>query len=411
MSCSVDNPEILGPIYDGDEVIIGATNILGSKLTLSYLNIHPTSVGGKENTYITTGVIETFDPNTVPRYKINFLSEDPGGSSNPYVFFTLTNAAQIMANCPKENSSKENSLTCKSGIGNIPNAGIGVTTYPNENVQGYPASTNPKASFLYPGPPAPIQLMAVDGTTPWFPLTSNPRQPKIGKYVVALSNVPYYMNAILEGEPMEKVNTIASLNGGETIECTPNSTTPSGCETQYYIIPTTFLESNSGRIKNTTEAALCKNCEPTAGPSAILSAFCSIGCNPKINAGQFWCSGKRNNIDQLDCTKVCKYGFTDKNDCNDNCFYDYCRGGRQCDGDCKSSCSKKTDICTLEKNEMYTCVPISLPGSTEEDPGTQPDDAGLTTTEIVGIAVVALFIVGLIIFVIYEWGTAYNKTT
>jgi len=55
MSCSADNPEILGPIYDGDEVIIGVTTTTispNSNPTLSYLCVTPSSVKGNENTYI-----------------------------------------------------------------------------------------------------------------------------------------------------------------------------------------------------------------------------------------------------------------------------------------------------------------------------------------------------------------------
>jgi len=412
MSCSADNPEILGPIYDGDEVIIGVTTTTispNSNPTLSYLCVTPSSVKGNENTYIKSCSFDNvFDPNALPRYKIHFLSPDPLGSDNPYVFFTLNNAKTIKANCPQQFSG----LSCESGITNINPAGLGVTTYPEETISGYPESESPKASFLYPGAPAPIQLVPADGTTTsWFPLTNKPRQPRNANYVLALSNVPYFMNSILEGNPVKKVNTIAAL--GNTIKCTPNRNTESGCETQYYIIPTKFFESNSARIKKSTEADLCKNCELTMGPSAILGALCSIGCNPNINAGQFCCSGKCKS-EQLDCTKVCKYGFTDEKDCLDNCFYDYCRAGRQCGGDCKSSCAKQGDICMLDKNDEYKCVPLSLPrsevaGVGGEDPGTHSEDKGLITTEIVGIAILALFLIGFVIFVIREWAKAYNE--
>ena len=399
MSCSVDSPEILGPIYDGDEVIIGVTYKEGSSTTLGFLYVQPNPVGANENNFFgVSGGSILFTPENVPRFKINFLSEDRSGSNNPYVFFTMANRKEIMDGCPKKGG------TCKNGIGNISNSGIGVTSYSAETFIGYPSGPT-KESFLYPGPPAPIQLMAADGTTPWFPLTSNPREPLRGDYVLALSNVPYYMNAIVEGRRAEKVNVIASLST-DVIQCTtgPGVT----CETKYYIIPTSYFESNSARIKDVSGASLCKACAPASGTSAILGAFCSVGCNPQLNHGQFCCSGKCSE-DQIDCTKVCKYGFTDKNECNDNCFYDYCTGGRQCDEDCKSSCPKQTSVCTLT-NDTYSCVPLSIPGNGGLT-GPQGNNTGLTTTEITTIAVLALFIIGLVIFVIYAWGTAYNKTT
>ena len=151
MSCSADNPGILGPIYDGDEVIIGVTTIQkqnsNPKTTLSYLCISPFPVRENENTYITSCSFDSnFDPktNTVPRYKIHFLSPDPLGTDNPYVFFTLNNAKTIKANCPQQFPGK----SCESGITNINPAGLGVTTYPEETISGYPESENPKASFL-----------------------------------------------------------------------------------------------------------------------------------------------------------------------------------------------------------------------------------------------------------------------
>ena len=397
MTCNADKPEVLGPILDGDEVIIGVTFEVGTtteETAFGFLNVVSTTIDKEENNFYVLNGAGNFDPKTVPRFTINFLSDDPSGGNNPYVFFTLNNGKDVRASCG-----------CTSGITNISFPGIGVTSYPQTSAAAnYPSfsSSNPKVKFLYPGPAAPIQLIANDGTTPWFPLTNDPKEPRNGKYVLALSNVPYTMNAIVEGQKFDDVNIIASLVGVD-IECTLGSG-PGGCKKQiYYIIPTKFFESSSG-------STLCKACEENSGEDAILGSFCSVGCgtfsktsSPMFN---FCCSGNCE-ISELDCTKVCKYGFTNKNDCTDKCFYDYCTLGKQCSGDCKSSCPSLTSICTL-KGTTYTCIPLTIPGS-GTGPNGNNDTVGLSSTEIIVIMIISVFVFGLIIYVIYAWGTEYNK--
>lgn len=393
MTCKVESTEIIGPIFDGDEVIIAPTfefTINGeTKTSLGYLDIANTNPVGKEDNFyvINSNEDQPFNPKTVPRFKIHFLSKDPNGGNNPYVFFVLNNPKEVHLSC-----------NCTSGITNIPFAGIGVTSYPPTITPQTPQfdTDDPKVKFIYPGPPAPIQLIAANGATPWFPMTDNPKNPTSANYALALSNVPYTMNAVVEGERFENINTIASIDA-INLRCTPGRG-PGGCKKQiYYIIPTKFFESTTG-------SSLCKACVETSNNDAALGAFCSVGCQfaKNNNINTFFCCDGDCNGEGLDCSNVCKYGFTDKKDCTDNCFYQYCKAGQHCNGDCKSSCQNQTDICTLKDN-TYSCIPLPIP------PVINALD--LSTTEIVVIAIIALFIIALVIYVIYAWATEYNKPT
>lgn len=414
-NCKPSSTQVIGPILDGDEVIIGVVNPDGSLGYLSAaetISFFGTVFVNRGSTEVINGQDATALGGTIPRFQIHFLAndpsnpsfEDPSGNNNPLVFFTLTNGKSVQSRCGSQCSGLAPAT-------NLESPGLSATYFRpcremfvgSERVcVDNKATTSDR--YLSPGAPVPIQLIAVNGERSWFPLTLPENvPPDQGKYVLALSNIPYTMNAIIGGRRFDNIAV------AEDFVFDPMDFFFSGVlltttkPQEYYIIPTKYLTSNLG----VSMGGGCADC--AANTDGGLGALCSIGCRlPQSSnpAAKYCCSGTCRSGDGLDCTKACKYGFTQEDDCKARCFYNYCKTTEpSCSGDCKSTCPTVTafdlvgGVCTLGSTG-YFC---------ESRTGTiGPDDDGLTTTEIAIIIIIAAFIVAVIIYVLYTWGTAYN---
>jgi len=415
-NCKPSSTQVIGPILDGEEVIIGVVNPDGSLGYLSAaenLSFFGTVFLNRPDEVISQDA--TALPDTIPKFQINFLANDPdnptfsdpSGNNNPLVFFTLTNGKKLQSRC-----GDCDGLT---SVKNLEFPGLSVTYYRpcrEAIVRNQRLCVDNKATdsdrYLSPGAPVPIQLVAVNGERSWFPLTlpeDVPPSDPNAKYVLALSNIPYRMNAIIGGRTFTNIavpDEYVIPQGRSIFEYGVELTTEKPQE--YYIIPTKFFTSNLGA----SMGGGCTDC--AANTDGGLGALCSIGCRlPQSSGpgGRYCCSGRCRDGDGLDCTKVCKYGFTQEDDCKDRCFYNYCKTTESpCNGDCKSTCPTVTafdlvgGVCTLGSNG-YFCE--SRTGTIGPDNGN-----GLTTTEIAAIIIVAAFIAAVIIYVLYAWGTAYN---
>jgi len=423
-NCKPSSTQVIGPILEGDEVIIGVVNPDGS---LGYLGakeeeapLFGTAFISQDSTKAILDRDNTMLLDSIPRFQINFLANDPSypsfndpsGNNNPLVFFTLTNGEEVRSRC-----SNCKGLIPVQKVLEAP--GLSVTNYrtcrqfdPLGSSERLCVDNKATKSnrYLSPGAPVPIQLIAVNGERSWFPLTlpeNLPPSDPNAHFVLALSNIPYRMNAFIGGRCFTNIAVAEEFfplttQSGET---NPNYGVFLSTEKpqEYYIIPTKYFTSNLG----VSMGGGCADC--AANKDGGLGALCSIGCRlpqSSNSEGKYCCSGTCRSSDGLDCTKVCKYGFTQEDDCKDRCFYNYCKiTEAPCNGDCKSTCPTVTafdlveGVCTLGPNG-YFC---------ESRTGTiGPDNKGLTTTEIVAIIIIAAFIAAIIIYVLYAWGSAYN---
>lgn len=405
VKCKPTTTQVIGPILDGDEVIIGAVQGSGMSRTFNLLNV-ANDDDGQFTSFTLADASEVASTNNrttredVPKFRIWFLSEDASGGENPLVFFTFSDGNAV-------NKGEECNGGCigVSPTSTLPFPGISATYYtPSDG-----SEATPSTRYLSPGAPSPLQLVAVDGERSWFPMTLPiVGSPKDRKYVLALSNVAYTINAFINGKKYENVAVpdgfIPKQSGNITVQSAElNSSDPQ----VYYIIPTKYFTSTAG-----SEKGLCSDCSPNTDGG--LGAFCSVGCTVSTisatsDAG-ICCdeSCLEEGSGALDCTKVCKYGFTQKDDCKDRCFYNYCTiKESSCGGDCKSACPPSgpfgliTNVCLLDQTtNSYMCTTATGATGTNE---------GITTTEIAIIALATALIFGLVIFAIYAYGTNYSK--
>jgi len=405
--CKPANPQILGPILEGDEVIIAATSGPPDNRVFGFLR--PALTGESPNPFTIFRVVDannittdngTQIANEVPKYQIWYFSDSLSTNPNPFVFFTLSN----------ENAVNKGALCGGECDGVVPKPGDGLP-FPGISATYYPsvATIPPDTRYLAPGSPTPLQLVPTNNERTWFPLTV----PTIGdpdnvKYVLALSNVEYTINAFIAGNIYQNVALSANFesrsSGDIRVPTVTNLATDNGSQ-KYYLIPTRYFSSNRGvGVSNT----LCKDCEKSNDGG--LGAFCSLGCristiDPNVDAG-ICCDSSCTNGNGLDCTKVCQYGFTSKTDCRDACFYRYCKNNEPaCNGDCKSPCSPTgtfaniTETCTLT-GAQFVCM--SATGAT----GT---NLPLTSTDIAIIILATVIILSIIFYVIYAFSTNYSK--
>nr|QBK91816.1 MAG: hypothetical protein LCPAC304_01540 [Pithovirus LCPAC304] len=409
--------EIIGPILDGDEVIIAGefpVEVGIGFTTLRFLtaeffrtaNAPTEGFSAFRWKSAVSAASSTKIIDSVPRFTIHYLANDPNpDTSNPLVFFTLNNNKAV--NEGGDCQGRCVGVVSKTDPPDLVFPGIAATFYP-------PASTIPPVKstqrYLAPGAPSPLQLIAtggVEGERSWFPLTLPAGQPpQDSKYVLALSNVAYTMNAVIAETQYKDVGVVKDFFQEQIFPGPPTLfktvAIPVSDKQFYYIIPTKYFTSTQG-----PDTKGCEDCK--ANTDGGLGAFCSVGCTVSTITNNFGgngicCEEECIMMGGLDCTQVCKFGFTQADDCKEECFYNYCTlKEASCSGDCKSSCPKNkigviTEVCIL--GEMgYAC---------QTGTGGPPLDQGLTTTEIAIIAIAAAFVTGLIIYAIYVFGTEYN---
>ncbi len=395
--------EIIGPILDGDEVIIagefpvqvGSTFLRSLRFLTAKLVETP--LGGTKAfsafqwTSGSSAASSTEIADSVPRFIIHYLANDPNPSTNnPLIFFQLNNGAAV-----KDGGDCQGSCLGMTSQTNLVFPGIEATFYPTDADVIPPVKSTQR--YLAPGAPSPLQLISTKEERSWFPLTlPATKTPRDSKYVLALSNVGYTMNAVIAGTKYNDVGVVKTFSPTFLTTAIPVSD-----KQIYYIIPTKYLTSTQGPDKVGCEA--CK-----ANTDGGLGAFCSVGCTvstvPNNGNEDSICCKNCPVGGELDCAGVCKFGFTQADDCEEGCFYNYCTTKQpSCSGDCKSSCPESnfgviTDVCVLGE-AGYAC-----------QTGPSPTGAAqrLTTTEIAIIAIAAIFVTGLIIYTIYVFGSEYH---
>lgn len=407
--CKPANPQVIGPILEGEEVIIAASSGPSNNRVFGFLA--PVRTGEAPNQFTSFRII---DPNNianddstdivdnVPKYQIWYFSDSLSTNPNPFVFFTLSNENAV-------NKSGRCNGGCDGVTSNprdgLPFPGISATFYPSTS------TISSDTRYLAPGTPTPLQLVPANNERTWFPLTV----PTVGdpdnvKYVLGLSNVGYTINAFISGNTYQNIALPASFeprqSGDITVSTVTNLATASGSQV-YYLIPTKYYTSNRGTNNN---VSLCKDCEKSGDGG--LGAFCSIGCrlstaNSTSDSG-ICCDSSCTSGNGLDCTKVCQYGFTSKTDCRDACFYRYCKNDEsECTGDCKSACSPTGTFANITQTCTFTGAGFVCTSPT----GVTGTNLPLTSTDVAIIVVVTVVILAIIFYVIYTFATEYNRNT
>lgn len=410
-NCKPQSPQVLGPILDQDEVIIGVVGLDGK----SFGPLVPASGVGPSASIFTMGSSADIKPTDgklspeVPKFRINYLAPDQAtsGADHPVVFFTTVNGAQAKEGCAK--NQFEIDCVGLTSTTSVPFPGISVAPIqPCNNCLASSNSATAKNRYLVPGAPVPLQLIPVGGEGSWFPQTYPlpPAPSESGKFALALSNVPYTINAVVGGESYTDV----SISTFFPFEAQDGAFLENTSPQQIYIIPTKYFSSNRGA--ELTAGASCPDC--AANPDEGWGAFCSIACRPQFRAG----SNQTPRGSSYDCDRggsanscfgSCKYGFTQLDECKDGCFYRYCKSGEpRCNGDCKSPCAPTgpfmvTDNVCVLKDGSYGCVIAKSVTGTNGDV--------LTSTEIAVIAIVSAVLLGIVIYVIYAWASEYNKAS
>jgi hypothetical protein len=407
MDVSKISPQILGPILDGDEVIIAVRTSAGRiRIVDLFCDV------GRNIDYFILDNPNLFGETLTPRFNVNFFSPDNEGSKNPYVFFTIANSNEIPGSCVATKPSSQ-----------VPFPGIGLTQYPGfirctgsgNNVTCNTISPNSDGTGTYfasVGTPAPFQLVSTEGVTPWFPELIPPFSNNL---VLALSGVRYRMRSIVDGKIIDNIQFPIDI-GTETIDCI--TIEGGGCASQEIIlIPTRFYESQVG-------SNLCSNCE--LNRNAAKNALCALSCSGRFDATENVCCPndsersrgfERDSLgiitsstcpsDNLDCRNLCIFGFTQASDCNDGVFYDYCTSGKTCSGNCKSDCDGFAEVCRLTDTQTFKCMAISPTGTTGPTGTNNPFN--LSSTEIIIIATISLILLSVVIYVVFAWSDNISK--
>lgn len=428
--CNPQSPQVLGPILDGDEVIIGVVGLDGK----SFGPLVPAPLITFLGTIFTMGISSDIDPvngkisDEIPKFRINYLAEDSStsGANNPLVFFTTSNPAQAKAGCVKKSTLSSQICTGLTNTTSVPNPGISVSSIKMCNNCPGEISSNKATSenrYLVPGAPVPLQLIPVNGERSWFPQTYPlpPAPSNSGKFALALSNVAYTINAIVGGKIYKNVSISTFFPGllGTTRQPQNGAFLENTNSQQIYIIPTKYFSSNRG-----SELSVGSNCSDCiANPDEGWGAFCSIACRPQFKNGSslsgdfsYNCNSARGSGSSNNCYGSCKYGFTQKQECKDRCFYKYCKSGKpRCNGDCKSPCGPTgpfmvTDsVCVLD-NGIYGCVVSTGTTGSNENNGNNGNNGEIFSSIEIGIIViVSSLLLGIVIYVIYLWSSEYNK--
>lgn len=422
MNCKPASPQVIGPILDQDEVMIGVVGLNGK----TFLPLVAGSIGLTLGTIFTSGESTDirFDVDSrgelspsIPTFTINYLSRDQStsGADHPIVYFTTTNGAAAQGSC-RRNSTRENCVGL-AGVRSSSRPGIGVAPIPPcTNCSGTNSATSSNR-YLVPGSPVPIQLIPVNGEGSWFPQTY-PLPPSVdpGKFVTALSNVAYTMNAVIGGEVYNNVSISAFFpdinQNGAFLENTSAQ--------QIYIIPIKYFTSSRGTEQ--TAGVSCPDCADNTDGG--LGAFCSIACRAQFKDGDGGIDGITEYCcDPRDCgggaansCVSCQYGFTQKEECEDGCFYRYCKAGEpRCNGDCKRPCSPTgtfeivNQVCTLNDGS-YSCQNPSQSSTDTNNLGAvEPQSEVISSTEIAIIALSSAVLLGIVIYVVYIWAQKYQS--
>lgn len=407
-NCKPQSPQVLGPILDGDDVIIGVVGLDGK----SFGPLVPVLVNSFLGTIFTMGSPSDIAPVNgkispdIPTFQINYLAPDPAnsGADHPIVFFTITNQAQAKSGCIKN----FNSCVGLTSTTSVPYPGISLSPMkPCNNCPGGVAlnKATSKNRYLVPGAPVPLQLIPVNGERSWFPQTYPlpPAPTESGKFALALSNVAYTINAVVGGKSYKDVSISSFFPGNLQFNNLQNGAFLENTSAQQiYIIPTKYFSNNQG--SELSAGSSCGDC--IVNPDEGWGAFCSIACRPQFRNG-YNCEDRSGVGSANNCFGSCKYGFTQLDECKDGCFYRYCKSGEsRCKGDCKSPCAPTgafmvtDDVCVLD-NGNYSCV-IS-------ESMTGPNKNVLTSTEIAITATISIVLLGIVIYVIYAWVSEYNK--
>lgn len=173
-SCKPSTTQVLGPILDGDEVIIAALSSDGTTLESIVPRVSPQSGGNvnviPEFTYFTTddarsvaNADSTEISDDYPKFNIWYLSDSPEEQpdiqgTNPLVFFTFKNGSAVNAG-----------VSCNGDCtGVVPDQSL---KFPGISATYYPPAAGSKATpetrFLAPGKPTPLQLVAKNEERSW----------------------------------------------------------------------------------------------------------------------------------------------------------------------------------------------------------------------------------------------------
>lgn len=421
MNCKPASPQVIGPILDQDEVIIGVVGPFGK----SFLPLVPASLGLGLGTIFTYGESSDIRPNpnknlinsSIPKFTINYLSPDQStsGADHPIVFFTTKNGSTAQGSCRRGPSNEPCTGLVRVSGGTPPGIGVAPITPCSTCAMNNATSSN---RYLVPGSPTPIQLIPVNGEGSWFPQTY-PLPPAEGtKFVTALSNVAYTMNAVVGGKSYNNISISAFFDNPQNPQNGAYlwNTEPQ----QIYIIPTKYFTSKRGAD---SASLSCPDCADNTDSG--LGAFCSIACRAQFkNGNELLAEATGYCCDPQKCSSLgganncvsCQYGFTQKEECTDGCFYRYCKAGEpRCTGDCKRPCSptgtfKIVDkICVLDDG-AYSCQIPGRGDGSDELGAVESQSEVISSTEIAIVALVGATILGLIIYVIYIWADKYNQS-
>jgi hypothetical protein len=397
--------EILGPIYDGDEVILLLED---DNRTLYYLDL---SCANSNNPDVGTTVYArdfgtSFPPvNQLPTFTMRYVGTQTTtisvSTTNPqtnpglpYVMFLLNNNSAV----------QQNISGCASSTSGIQRgSGLGLLSFPD--------STQSQL-YLIPGTPAPLKLTITGSEAlPWWPASKQTFQRNIEgvNYVLALAGLAYNFESIRIVNGMSTSIPVVLASGPDTIT-NPLKT--------FYIVPTSFVEGTASATGNSS----CTGKQLT-GNEAIQTGICAIGCQGDTPRPGFRCSTSQpssttsqpssttSQTGGLDCTQTCTYAFTDELDAQTGCFYSYCTSSDDFCGSgmCKSGCSQNVpqiSICSLTDNR-YQCQDFLR--LTPEQEIIDLLGAFSPTTVAIFVGALVLIVLGVVLYVIYAWTTKYNQ--